>query len=173
MTTAMPVFVPTSRPIARFATALMIIGAVAAALWWSGLFAARVDIVVSEGFDPSESSGTAVVSLTNEGPLDVHATGVDLEARRDGRFYEPPVRLVDQQPDGRIAIPAGGSVRFTIRYIVDCGDADRLRRSEGSYVTPSLRVRVDVEGAVAGDRAVRSPELALNGACEEPIDQNG
>jgi hypothetical protein len=165
---APPVFVPTGRPVVRFVVALTGVAAVFGALWWCGLFAARVEVSVSSRFDPGTDRGTAIVTVRNEAPLPARVLP-PRQAPRHGAF-EPPVRLSVHAPARQVRVDGGDSANFTIRYWVDCSGYDRARHTERGAVSPSLRLRLDVKGPVGAARPSTYDEVALMGACGDPID---
>jgi hypothetical protein len=163
------VFAPTGRPVVRFVVVLTGVAAVFAALWWCGLFAARVEVSVSERFDPATNSGIALVTVRNEGPLPVRVLP-PRQAPRQGRYFEPPVRLSAPAPARQVRVDGGDTARFTVRYSVDCSGYDRARHTERGAVSPSLRLRLDVKGPMGTARPSTHDEIALAGACGDPID---
>jgi hypothetical protein len=173
-TEAPSVFVPSGRPVVRFVAVLAGVAAVFVVLWWSGLFAARVDISVSAGFDRQTNTGVAVVMVRNEGSLRARVGPLTLWSRPDsGRYYEPPVRVTGQAPRREVRVDGGDTTRFTVRYAVDCAEYDRARDSERGAVGPSLRLRLHAEGVVGSGRSITHAEVALVGACGDPIDLEG
>lgn len=172
-TTQAPVFVLSGRPVLRFVAALVGVAAVFAALWWSGLFAARVDASVSNGFDRRTNTGVAVVTVRNEGPLRARVSRLTLWSRPDAEHYfEAPAR-VTAQSQGRDRVDGGGTTRFTVRYAVDCEGYDRARNTERGAVSTSLRLRLHAQGVLGSGRSIAHAEIPLVGACGDPVDSGG
>jgi hypothetical protein len=162
------VFVPTGRPVARFVAVLGGVAAAFAALWWSGLFATRVEMSVSDRFDRQTNSGVAFVTVRNRGPLPARVAPPQL-ASRQGRYFEPPVRLIVQAPARQVRLDGGDTTRFTVRFVVDCFGYDRARNTERGVVSASLRPRLRVKGSLGAARSIGRDEIVLPGACGEPI----
>ncbi|CAN5258380.1 hypothetical protein BH18ACT4_BH18ACT4_11460 [soil metagenome] len=166
---AAPAFAPTGPPVVCFFAVLAAVAAVFAALWWSGLVAARVSIDVSNDFDRRSGTGVAEVVVRNVGPLPVDVGPLELSSRPDGRNMEPPVVLEGGAPPVLARLKSGDEVRVTVRYSVDC-EGVNLGDDEGGYADPSLRVRLRAEGAVGVGRPVDADEAVLAGACGQPVD---
>ncbi|MDX6720466.1 MAG: hypothetical protein QOJ63_2720 [Solirubrobacteraceae bacterium] len=162
------VFAATGRPVVRFVALLCAAAAILVALWWTGVFAARVTISVRDGFDRRTNTGVAVVAVRNEGRLPVRVGPPRLAARGDRRYFEPPVRVTRRSPVAAVRTTAGDAARFTVGYAVDCRDVDRRRRSQRGAVSPELRLR----GALGTARST-TREVALAGACGEPSGDRG
>ena len=168
------VFVPSGRPVTRFVVMLASVAAVFALLGWSGLFAARVHISVADGFDRQTNTGVAVVTVKNEGPLRMQVGPLTLASRPDaGRYYEPPIRVTGQAPREDVRVDGNHTTRFTVRYEVDCTEYDRARNSERGAVSPALRPRLRAQGFLGSGRSITHAEVALVGACGDPIDAEG
>lgn len=172
-TEAPSVFVPSGRPVLRFVAALVGVAAVFAAVWWSGLFAARVDVSVSDGFDRRTNTGVAVITVRNEGPLRARVSRPTLWSWPDsGQSFEPPVRVTTQS-QGRDRVDGGDTTRFTLRYAVDCEGYDRARNTERGAVSPSLRLRLHAQGRLGSGRSIDHAPIALIGACGDPVGSAG
>ena len=164
------VVVPTARPVVRFVAVLGGVAVVLVALWWSGLVAARVELSVSDRFDRRTNEGVALLTVRNAGPLRVRVAPPRQAPRPGPSYFEPPVRLSVEAPARPVRVEAGGSTRFIVRYTVDCSGYARAGNTERGAVSPSLRLRVRVEGFLGMARSRTHDEVALVGACGDPVD---
>lgn len=160
-------FVPTRRPVVRFVATLAAVAVVLAGLWWSGLFAARVRVNLSNSFDASSNTGVAVVVVRNQGPFPARVGTLGLATTPGGSYRTPQLRL-SGLPSPQVRLGGGQSARFTVTYTVDCAGAERARNSPGGYVTPDLDVRASVRGPAGTVRSAGARSV-LTGACGEPI----
>jgi hypothetical protein len=173
-TEAPSAFVPSGRPVVRFVVMLASVAAVFAGLGWSGVFAARVHVSVSDEFDPLTNTGIAVVDVRNEGPLGTRVGPLTLSSRRDGgSSYEPLVRVTGKAPRREVRLDSDDTMRFTVRYAVECTGYDRARNSERGAVSPSLRLRLHTRGFLGSGRSISASDVALVGACGDPIAPGG
>ena len=167
-------FAPSGRPVVRFVAVLMGVAVVFVGMWWSGLFAARVHISVVDGFDRRTNTGIARVTVQNEGALGARVGPLTLWTWPDSNpSFEPPVRVTGQAPARKVRVDAGDVARFTVRYSVDCEGYDRARNSERGALSPGLRLRLHAQGHLGAGRSITHAEIALVGACGDPIDVEG
>jgi hypothetical protein len=148
------VFEPRGRPVRRFVVAIVVACAVLIAIWWAGLFAPRIGVLVTSAQIATDARpGTATIDLNNRGRVAVRVA-VELLPTR----YVKPVG-----PAGPSHTSIGGRTTRTVavHYLIDC--AAFLRDANTPRAVPSPDLRIVVKADLGGWSTTTGEPL--NGAC--------
>lgn len=139
-------FVPTGHPVRRFVTAMVVLSALLAAVWWSGVGHPRLAVrVLDAGPDG------AVVVLENEGPTSVEVRSISWD---DPRLDSEAIALPASELGGR------EEVELVASFQLVCAPTP-----PGGYLLPAT---VTVRTAAGLERVVDAGDLAAVGdrACD-------
>jgi hypothetical protein len=151
-------FVPVGHPVARFVGVMAVVAALLVAVWWTGVFAARLTVSVTSAQIVTQAGpGVATIDVRNRGRVAAHV-GFELQPSRFVQDVGAPLPNV-------ATIGGAQTVTVRVRYRIDCAAYDRAKRTPKGVTTPELRF--DVRAKMSGHTVhIREP---LNGACGEEL----